>query len=128
FIPITDKKLCLYAPKDCYFKNPNEDYVDLFPCVDFGKDANKFLENCGVKKEPQLLDLAEFLINSSRKFWSNPNNRQSYVRILGTISYNYESINKKKPGTLEKMKQSPILLGTKKQGNEENIDDYKLAY
>ncbi|CAG8625260.1 16108_t:CDS:10 [Gigaspora margarita] len=132
FIPINDKippyKLCLHAPKDCYFKNPSEDYVDLFPCVDFGKDANKFLENCGVKKEPQVLDLAEYLINSSRKFWSNPNNRNSYVRILGTIAYNYESINKKKPGTLDKMKQSPILLGTKNQGIEENIDNYKLAY
>ncbi|CAG8787739.1 15993_t:CDS:2, partial [Cetraspora pellucida] len=114
-------KFSLYTPKDCFFKNTSEDYVDLFPCVDFGEDANQFLENCGVKKEPSALDLAEYLINSSKKFWSNPNYRDSYKTILGTIAYNYESINKKKPGILDRMKQSPILLGTKKQG------EYELA-
>ncbi|CAG8586335.1 13835_t:CDS:10, partial [Racocetra persica] len=133
FIPIEDKipprKFSHYTPKDCFFKNTSEDYVDLFPCVDFGEDANQFLENCGVKKEPSALDLAEYLINSPKKFWSNPNYRNSYITILGTIAYNYESINKKKPGILDKMKQSPILLGTKKQKEQGNvkIDEYKLA-
>ncbi|CAG8703351.1 13798_t:CDS:10, partial [Dentiscutata erythropus] len=119
FIPIREKvspyKVTHYKPEECYFKVFDESYADLFKCVDFGENANKFLKDCGVKQEPSVLDLAEYLITSSREFWSRHNNENLYKKILGTIAYNYEALNRIQPGILDRMKRCPILLGLKKR-------------
>ncbi|CAG8487774.1 11108_t:CDS:2 [Dentiscutata heterogama] len=75
----------------------------------------KFLKDCRVKQEPSALDLAEYLIKSSREFWSKLSNEDTYINILGTIAYNYEILNTIKPGMLDTMKRCPILLGVKKE-------------
>ncbi|CAG8489106.1 10501_t:CDS:10 [Dentiscutata erythropus] len=127
FIPIQDNsmsgKITHYSPKDCFLNCSNENYANILPNVDFGEVANIFLENCGVKREPSSLDLAEYLVRSSKDCWSRMD-EDSYVSILGTIAFNYPSIFKEKPTLYEEMKQSPILLGRKKYGNSER---YELA-
>ncbi|CAG8758755.1 10599_t:CDS:10, partial [Gigaspora margarita] len=123
FIPIQEKvppyKIIHHKPEECFFKVFNEN-------VDFGEYANKFLENCGVKQEPSALDLAEFLIKRSKEFWLKLNDKDSYINILGTIVYNYESLNRLKPGILNTMKQSPIFLGVRKEVGT-MTDVYELA-
>ncbi|CAG8587187.1 9394_t:CDS:10, partial [Dentiscutata erythropus] len=133
FIPIQEKvspyKIIYHKPEECFFKVFNEDYVDIFKCVDFGEIANKFLKDCGVKQEPSTLEIAEYLIKSSREFWSKLSNKDSYTNFLGTIAHNYEYLNKTKPGILDTMKQCPILLGIKKELNISGTttDVYELA-
>ncbi|CAG8661370.1 22740_t:CDS:10 [Gigaspora margarita] len=133
FIPIQEKvspyKIIYHKPDECFFKVFSENYVDIFKCVDFGETANKFLKDCGVKQEPSTLDLAEYLIKSSREFWSKLNNKDSYTNILGTIAHNYEYLNKIKPGILDTMKRCPILLGIKKEVDISGTtaDVYELA-
>ncbi|CAG8547747.1 9553_t:CDS:10, partial [Scutellospora calospora] len=117
FIPVQDKatpyRYIHYKPKNY-----------MFPCVDFGEDANKFLVNCGVKKEPSALDLAEYLVEYSEKFWSMLNDKEQYYTILGTIAYNIGSINN---AIINKMKQKKILVGMKK--NLKTMEDiYNLYY
>ncbi|CAG8503836.1 22860_t:CDS:2, partial [Dentiscutata erythropus] len=129
FIPIQDKvqpeRFIHYRPKDCFFKLSNKIYADLFPCVDFDEDANKFLENCGVKQEPTALDLAEYLM-SSWKLWSKQDDKDPYISILRTVSYSSELMNSV---ILEKMKKYPILIGSKKQNNSGKMtESYDLAY
>ncbi|CAG8452410.1 537_t:CDS:10, partial [Dentiscutata heterogama] len=133
FIPIQEKispyKITYHKPEECFFKVFNEDYVDIFKCVDFGEIANKFLKDCGVKQEPSTLELAEYLIKSSREFWSKLSNKDSYTNILGTIAHNYEYLNRIKPGILDTMKRCPILLGIKKEVDISGTmtDVYELA-
>ncbi|CAG8620630.1 1577_t:CDS:10 [Dentiscutata erythropus] len=126
FIPVQDEvspyRTIYYKSKDCLFKSSKEIYADLFPCVDFGYDANKFLESCGVKREPSASDLAECLTRSSQKFWSNLNDKSQYIAILQTIANNYGSINYE---TLNKMRRYPILMGVKK--HDKSPDIYYLA-
>ncbi|CAG8483190.1 7662_t:CDS:10, partial [Racocetra fulgida] len=76
-----------------------------------------------IKREPSSLDLAEYIVRSSRDFW-NRMDEDSYISILGTIAFNYLSIFKEKPALLREMMQSPILLGRKKYGDSER---YELA-
>ncbi|CAG8693408.1 42552_t:CDS:10, partial [Gigaspora margarita] len=127
FIPVQDKsifgKISHYSPKECFLNCSNESYANILPNVDFGEVANIFLENCGVKREPSSLDLAEYLVSSSKDCW-NRMDEDSYVSILGTIAFNYAAIFKERPTLYEEMKQSPILLGRKKYGNSER---YELA-
>ncbi|RIB30618.1 hypothetical protein C2G38_2152060 [Gigaspora rosea] len=133
FIPIQEKvssyKITYHKPEECFFKVFNEDYVDIFKCVDFGEIANKFLKDCGVKEEPSALNLAEYLIKSSREFWSKLSNKDSYNNFLGTIAHNYEYLNKLKPGILDTMRWCPILLGIKKEMDISGTttDVYELA-
>ncbi|CAG8556115.1 15690_t:CDS:2, partial [Racocetra persica] len=127
FIPIEDKstpgKIIHYSPRDCFLNCLNESYANILPSVDFGETANIFLENCGVKREPSSLDLAEYIVRSSQDFW-NRMDEDSYISILGTIAFNYPSIFKEKPELYGEMKKSPILLGRKKYGDSER---YELA-
>ncbi|CAG8602817.1 13358_t:CDS:2 [Acaulospora colombiana] len=56
-------------PRKCFFTGHGMSYRDIFPCVNFGEKANKFLQNCGVREEPSPADLAEYLVESSEEYW-----------------------------------------------------------
>ncbi|CAG8511335.1 12498_t:CDS:10, partial [Dentiscutata erythropus] len=114
FIPVQNKslssKITYATPKNCFLKSSDERFVKLFPHVDFGEKANKFLENCGVRLNPSSTTLAELLITSSEEFYDDVD---KYITILNIIACDLNSIENNK-SLLNKMGQSPILLGVKK--------------
>ncbi|CAG8699615.1 4190_t:CDS:10, partial [Gigaspora margarita] len=115
FIPIQHKssfsKITYTTPKNCFLKSSDERFIELFPHVDFGENANKFLENCGVRLNPSPATLAERLVTSSEEFYNEDIDK--YITILNIIACDLNSIENNK-NLFNKMCQSPILLGLKK--------------
>jgi hypothetical protein len=54
----------LYKPTEVYFakrENANELYGSAFTFVDFGETANTFLQYCGVRSEPSVNGVYDYL-------------------------------------------------------------------
>jgi hypothetical protein len=58
------------TPAHCYLGPSTDDfYSKLFVFVDFGTKANRFLNACGLMKEPSVKDVAESLIHDPDRFY-----------------------------------------------------------
>ena len=88
---------------------------DFFTYIDFGKKANKFLKDCGVKKRPSSIDIARLLVKSSHQIWDSIGDYKIYLTILDIIANNYSDIVVKQPDLITQMKSKPILAGIKFQ-------------
>src|SRR5256885_7515949 len=89
---------------------------DFFKRVDFGEKANKFLETCGVKKEPYPIDLAKLLVKSSRELWDSIGH-EKYLTILRRIAADFKSfrIISRRSILTSEMKKKSILVAVKKK-------------
>lgn len=124
-------------PIQCYFGGDakNHFHSKLFVFVDFGTRANAFLSACGTKHEPSVEEVVLTLLDNPHKFYSLTEGSTQFLAELRNIAVNDRFISS---GTLNKMKKSAILLGSRRQqspktegqGNIQEIDDdeYDLQY
>lgn len=61
----------LMAPSQCYFKKDAQAQIHskLFTFVDFGTQANQFLNACGTKHEATVEEIAQILLENPHRFW-----------------------------------------------------------
>lgn len=89
--------------------------------------AKIFLQSCGVKNEPSMIEFAELLVKSSRELWNSLDN-EKYSNILDRIATQISIIESNKPSLIMDMKREPILIGIeKKNRNGEKIEQKELA-
>ena len=81
----------------------------IFPCVNYGTNANKFLTKCGIKDKPSPADFAQLLVTSSCELWNlYKKDIKKYLNILEKIDKGFNDIysvtglyNKLMPGPAE---------------------------
>ncbi|ORX44853.1 hypothetical protein BCR36DRAFT_334006 [Piromyces finnis] len=106
-------------PCNVYFKGTNQ-YEEIFEYVDFGPNANIFLQACGVKDEPNISELTQQIIKQPSFFLEN-HGYDGYLSLLRRIATNINVLSK---SLLNEMKNSPFLL-CNIINNEDTIDDDK---
>ncbi|KAL5514880.1 hypothetical protein ACEPAG_2196 [Sanghuangporus baumii] len=111
------KQIRMLAPKDCYFKREGSENLQskLFTFVDFGAKANTFLSACGTKHEPSIEEVVQILLKDPKRFYHLSGGKDSYLMELRNIAINRRLISS---GTIQRMKRSPILLGTRRVRRE----------
>ncbi|GBB91210.1 hypothetical protein RclHR1_01840007 [Rhizophagus clarus] len=120
FIPARNQRgeVILTNSYKCFFKVQDE-LKNFFLLIDYGDNANKFLQSCGVKNEPSSIDYAELLIKSSRAVMYSIG-VEKYLNILRTIasefSNNFSIMSKL--GLVSEMRKTPILVGITKETRE----------
>ncbi|CAI2168970.1 19326_t:CDS:10, partial [Funneliformis geosporum] len=133
FIPIQDKicpdTIIHINPNRCFLKVQKDCFGDFFSQIDFGEKANKFLQSCGVKYEPSIIDFAELLVRSSQEIYKSirNDNVDKYLNVLRKLAIDKDLLYEKRDLIL-KMKKAPILLSVRKQSSSEidEIDKYSL--
>ncbi|KAF9650775.1 hypothetical protein BDM02DRAFT_3140374 [Thelephora ganbajun] len=103
----------LLPPNQCYFKGGSNDrlHSELFALVDFGVEANRFLEACGTKGEPSVEDIALVLLKDPRRFFRLTEGKDNYLVELRNIARNSQSFSS---DTLAKFKKAAILIGSRR--------------
>ncbi|KAL5520611.1 hypothetical protein ACEPAF_2612 [Sanghuangporus sanghuang] len=111
------KQIRMLAPKDCYFKREGSEnlHSKLFTFVDFGAKANTFLSACGTKHEPSIEEIVQILLEDPKRFYHLSGGKDSYLMELRNIAINRRLITS---GMIQRMKRSPILLGTRRVRRE----------
>ncbi|RUS35028.1 hypothetical protein BC938DRAFT_476673 [Jimgerdemannia flammicorona] len=148
FIPVPDKKspdgFRLVDSSQCFFESdePNPDeaiFKELLTYINFGSDAaRRFLRACDVETKPRLIDLAQMITDDPERAYTVCGGDR-YLTTLRKIAEEYDSI-KQRPLLVEKMRDSPFLVGVKKVNtqpldvaeaadsvNEGNGDDKKIV-
>ncbi|KAI8605357.1 hypothetical protein EDD21DRAFT_363843 [Dissophora ornata] len=114
FIPLDDTGKALVEPQSCYFnKKDSAFHPDLLTTIDFGRTANLFLKNCGVKDEPTPLELTQLVVRSPQDFLNRNGGVESYKSILRQIASHMHVIRTNK-ALLNEMIRTPFLLGEKR--------------
>ncbi|KAL5498075.1 hypothetical protein ACEPAH_3006 [Sanghuangporus vaninii] len=111
------KQIRMLAPKDCYFKREGSEnlHSKLFTFVDFGAKANTFLSACGTKHEPSIEEIVQILLEDPKRFYHLSGGKDSYLMELRNFAINRRLITS---GMIQRMKRSPILLGTRRVRRE----------
>ncbi|KAL4076679.1 hypothetical protein V8B97DRAFT_2021990 [Scleroderma yunnanense] len=101
-------------PSQCYLGDPTkgEFHSKLFVFVDFGLNANRFLTACGSKNEPSVEEVADILIADPNRFYDMAGGYESFLAELRNLAINRRLLP---PTVVSKMKNSPILLGLRRQ-------------
>ncbi|KAG8813685.1 hypothetical protein FRC17_001463 [Serendipita sp. 399] len=104
--------LTLVKPGECYFKGDGQAtfHSKLFIFIDFGSRANTFLSACGVRNAPTTEEVALMLIADPAGFYSLAGGAERFKAELRQISASFNDIS---ASTKQKMKSSPILLGSR---------------
>ena len=100
-------------------------YEEIFEYVDFGQNANKFLQVCSVLDEPNISELTSQIIKKLDIFLEKYKCK-GYLDLLCQIAANMKNINR--PLLIE-MKNSPFLLCNKENNTGKDKSrsyDYKL--
>ncbi|RUP48495.1 hypothetical protein BC936DRAFT_144483 [Jimgerdemannia flammicorona] len=129
FIPVPDSKspdgVLLVNSLQFFFEsddpnpdepNPDEDvYKKLFFYVNFGSNAARhFLRQCGIEMQPKAIDFAQMITDDPKRAY-RVCGRERYLVMLRKIAEEYNSIKQHSP-LVKKMKDSPFLIGLKKEG------------
>ncbi|EMD37151.1 hypothetical protein CERSUDRAFT_115067 [Gelatoporia subvermispora B] len=111
----------LLPPSQCYFSGDSQAifHSKLFVFVDFGTQGNQFLSACGTKHEPSVEEVARILLENPRKFYEIAEGRDNYLTELRNIAINARLISS---STLRRMKQAPILLGSRRAPRSDSHD------
>ncbi|KAI8369380.1 uncharacterized protein BYT42DRAFT_617411 [Radiomyces spectabilis] len=127
FIPVLDKRSAqldaqkqkqpqtiLVKPSQCYFESEQTNFhKELFIYVNFGTLANSFLRNCGVKDEPNTVELATMLVSNPEKFWNLSGGGENYLAVLRQIAGQYSQLSRQS-SLLNEMRTKPFLVGLKR--------------
>ncbi|GBB83158.1 hypothetical protein RclHR1_00010040 [Rhizophagus clarus] len=124
FIPIRNQhnEIILTYPSRCFF-NVREELKAFFLQIDFGENANRFLQSCGVSNEPSSMDYAELLVKSSRELL-NAIGPEKYLNILKRIAIEFSIFGNmaSKLNLISEMRKKPILLAITKESREINFE------
>lgn len=99
FIPARkprSNELIMVSPKECFLRQGSlwtKLYPDLFILVDFGLDANHFLEKCGVRRDASINDLAKSLTSNPQESYGLVGSRDRFKGMLGEIAKNFQDIS-----------------------------------
>ncbi|KAH9953159.1 hypothetical protein BC827DRAFT_1380025 [Russula dissimulans] len=137
FIPVTSTgakgAIRRLPPTQCYFSKTggSELHSKLFSFVDFGAHANVFLVACGTRQEPSIEQFAQILLEDPRRTYQLADGRENYLFELRNFAVNRRLLTK---GTITRMKQSNVLLGSRrvkngsKSSDEGDEDDLEFEY
>ncbi|KAG6335719.1 hypothetical protein ID866_3377 [Astraeus odoratus] len=106
------------APTQCYLgvSTKGQFHSKLFIFVDFGSAANRFLSACGSRNEPSVEEVAEILIADPNKFYNMTGGYENFLTELRNLAINCRLLSN---ATVNKMKNSPVLLGVCRQKPKE---------
>lgn len=109
------------APYLCFINSHQEKeqiWEEIFDFVDFGREANTFLEALGVKDRPDPSQIAEQLTHEPRKIYSAMD-ISGYLRLLALLGTSITSLQRDRQ-LWAKMKEAPFLLGLATSSEEED--------
>jgi hypothetical protein len=108
------------TPRQCYLGSSST-YGDIFEFVDFGDEANTFLQKCGSKNEPTKLELAALACKEPARLLGIMQSSEKYLNLLRTLADELPMLKRDKV-LFKQMRQSRFLLGSMEiPGNKENI-------
>ncbi|KAI9783718.1 MAG: hypothetical protein M1816_001199 [Peltula sp. TS41687] len=124
------------SPQSCYLEH-NSIYGEIFDYVDFGTEANAFLEACGSKRSPDAKELAKLIAKGPATVFdkltsdgeSQPH--QKYERLLKFLASHLGAL-KAERALFKELKLARCLLAYKKvprqtnqnvNGNSSTVDD-----
>ncbi|KAI9250278.1 hypothetical protein BY458DRAFT_559759 [Sporodiniella umbellata] len=116
FIPIQKKDTTsLQTPSNCYFESEDSAsfHKELFLFVNFGTLANSFLRTCGVKDEPNTVELASMIVKDPQRFWDLSSGGERYLGALRQIAGQFYLLRSHRK-LLNDMKATPFLVGIKR--------------
>lgn len=116
FIPVTQNNVVfLKEPSNCYFESDDSAsfHKELFLFVNFGTLANSFLRSCGVKDEPNTVELASMIVKDPQRFWDLSSGGERYLGALRQIAGQFYLIRSNRK-LLNDMKTTPFLVGIKR--------------
>lgn len=126
FIPIEEKgkPVRLVSPLKCFFKDTSLDslYENVFDLVDFGQQANQFLQIVGVRDEPSVTQIAEMLVNNPYNILRVCGCEEKYSNLLLQIAKSW-SVVKKDHKVFAAMKSANMLIGHKYLTLSSNSDN-----
>ncbi|KAH9485292.1 hypothetical protein JR316_0002200 [Psilocybe cubensis] len=140
FVPITggknvsDSTVRWLPPSQCYLSSEGREsfHSKLFVFIDFGTAANAFLTACGTRSQPSVEEVAKILLNSPREFYELSGGPVNFLSELRNLAVNAKAIT---PGTILRMKRSPILLCQQRQlkrqvktSDDWDEDDWDMRY
>lgn len=106
------------TPRQCYLGSSSI-YGDIFDFVDFGDEANTFLQKCGSKNEPTKLELATLACKEPARLLGIMQSPEKYLDLLRTLADELPMLKRDK-ALFKQMRQSKFLLGSVElPGNKE---------
>ncbi|ODH49962.1 hypothetical protein GX48_03908 [Paracoccidioides brasiliensis] len=99
------------TPRECYL-GESEDYGNIFDFVDFGQEANRFLESCGAKREPTKVEVARMLVKEPARISSKLQSPDKYLNLLRSLAESIPQLRKHRD-LFKEMKAAPFLLASK---------------
>jgi hypothetical protein len=106
------------TPRQCYLGRSST-YGDIFEFVDFGDEANTFLQKCGSKNEPTKLELAALACKEPARLLGIMQSPEKYLNLLRTLADELPVLKRDRP-LFKQMRQSRFLLGSVEiPGNKE---------
>jgi Protein of unknown function (DUF3684) len=108
------------TPHQCYLGSSST-YSDIFEFVDFGVEANAFLQKCGSKNEPTKLELATLACKEPARLLGIMQSPEKYLNLLRTLADELPMLKRDKV-LFKQMRQSKFLLGSVEiPGNKESV-------
>ena len=98
----------MISPSSCFLGDDSL-YSAVFDFVDFGPEANAFLQRCGSKQEPTKMELARLSAKEPARVLSVFQSNEKYLELLRGIAGISATIKKDKLFWKE-LKQAPFLL------------------
>ena len=104
-----------HLPPNTCFLGDGEQWADVFDYVDFGKQANLFLLNCGAKHEPSTIELATKVTREPARLYSLLD-APRYIDLLRKLSGSWQTLKKNKPLVAD-MRKAPFLFAYREVGS-----------
>lgn len=131
FIPVQDTSgYTLKEPNLCYFESESSAsfHKELFIFVNFGPLANSFLRSCGVRDEPNTVELATMLVKDPQRFWDLSSGGERYLNVIRQIASQFYMIKANRQ-LMNDMKSKAFLVGIKRTMTpEEEADEEFVQY
>jgi len=105
-------------PRVCFLGHGDFQYAAIFDYVDFGQEANSFLQRVGSKHEPSTAELAKLVVREPARIFSVLGDSR-YLDLLRNIANFWDILKKDKPLAKE-MKASKCLLAYKEISSKSN--------
>lgn len=117
----TSTVLAHVSPNDCYFENKDALESEtawmrgLFTHVDFGEEANIFLQACGVKNSPTVAEITAILVQPrmAEEIYHRAGSVENYLKLLRQIAANMQSLSRKRD-LISSMKKTPFLVASRR--------------
>lgn len=98
-------------PNACYLGSSTT-YGDIFDFVDFGRNANAFLFQCGSKTEPTKVELARQACKEPARLLSTLQTPERYLNLLRSLAEDLPRLKQDKE-LFAQMQVAPFLLASK---------------